>query len=75
MTIKILSKFYFIIFTDQWVYKKSGHWYRYLPRRNDISKEFDYDKQMAGPEHFPDKVFSLDVFVKKESCVSSGSQI
>lgn len=44
------------VIRNQWVYKKSGHWYRYLPRRNDISKEFDYDKQKAGPEHFPDRM-------------------
>ncbi|MCP9259478.1 Intermediate filament tail domain protein [Dirofilaria immitis] len=35
--------------------QKTGHWYRYLPRRNDVSKEFNYEKYMAGPEHFPEK--------------------
>uniref|UniRef100_A0A1I7VT22 Uncharacterized protein n=1 Tax=Loa loa TaxID=7209 RepID=A0A1I7VT22_LOALO len=46
------------VIRNQWVYKKTGHWYRYLPRRNDISKEFDYEKFMAGPEHFPEKMES-----------------
>ncbi|KAM3723519.1 39S ribosomal protein L30 [Dirofilaria immitis] len=44
------------VIRNQWVYKKTGHWYRYLPRRNDVSKEFNYEKYMAGPEHFPEKM-------------------
>ncbi|VDN06361.1 unnamed protein product [Thelazia callipaeda] len=46
------------VIRNQWVYKKGGHWYRYLPRRNDSPKEFDYEKNMAGPECFPEKMTS-----------------
>lgn len=46
------------VIRNQWVYKKDGHWYRYLPRRNDGPKEFDYQANMAGPEHFPEKMKS-----------------
>lgn len=41
---------------DKWVYKPHGRWYRYLPRRNDAAKEFDYESEGVVPESFPEKV-------------------
>lgn len=44
------------VIRNQWVWKKQGHNYRYLPRRNDGQKEFDFEASAAGPEHFPEKL-------------------
>ncbi|VDM38784.1 unnamed protein product [Toxocara canis] len=42
--------------SDRWVYKPHGRWYRYLPRRNEGVKEFNYESEDAGPDHFPEKM-------------------
>ncbi|VDN54934.1 unnamed protein product, partial [Dracunculus medinensis] len=38
-----------------WVYKKT-HSYKYLPRRQDGPKEFDYTSNQVDPENFPEKM-------------------
>jgi hypothetical protein len=35
-----------------WVYKKDNRWFRYLPRRNDGWKEYDFEKYKAMPSDF-----------------------
>lgn len=42
------------VIRPQWVYKKHNHWYRYLPRRHDGHKEFEYGPNNATPDLFPD---------------------
>ncbi|KAK6034872.1 hypothetical protein COOONC_27619 [Cooperia oncophora] len=32
------------VIRTRWVYRPHGRWHRYLPRRNDGIKEFDYEK-------------------------------
>lgn len=36
----------------RYVYKKYNRVFRYLPRRQDGYKEFDYEQHLAGPDHF-----------------------
>ncbi|MFH4980497.1 hypothetical protein AB6A40_007206 [Gnathostoma spinigerum] len=44
------------VIRNQWVYKPLGRWHRYLPRRHDGIKEYDFEANEAGPEHFPEKM-------------------
>lgn len=44
------------VIRNQWVYKRHNKVIRYLPRRNDGIKEYDFDAHAAGPENFPEKM-------------------
>lgn len=44
------------VIRKQWVWKKQGHSYKYLPRRNDGLKEYDFIANESGPENFPEKL-------------------
>ncbi|CAD6188509.1 unnamed protein product [Caenorhabditis auriculariae] len=40
------------VIRSRWVYRPEGKWHRYLPRRNDAVKEFDYVKRGASLQDF-----------------------
>lgn len=41
------------------MWKKQGHNYKYLPRRHDGIKKYDFVAENAGPDNFPERVGSL----------------
>ncbi|VDD93660.1 unnamed protein product [Enterobius vermicularis] len=43
-------------YLEQWVWKKQGHNYKYLPRRHDGIKKYDFVAENAGPDNFPERL-------------------
>ncbi|KAF1763188.1 hypothetical protein GCK72_011454 [Caenorhabditis remanei] len=44
------------VIRNRWVYRPDNKWTRYLPRRNDGIKEFDYEKGGATLRHYADEI-------------------
>ncbi|KJH48182.1 hypothetical protein DICVIV_05700 [Dictyocaulus viviparus] len=56
------------VIRSRWVYRPHGRWYRYLPRRNDSIKEFNYE--MSGSlsnfkEEFAKEIALKDTTISK----------
>ncbi|CAI2349151.1 unnamed protein product [Caenorhabditis sp. 36 PRJEB53466] len=44
------------VIRNRWVYRPDNKWTRYLPRRNDAVKEFDYEKNGASLKHYIEEI-------------------
>ncbi|KAI6204623.1 Integrator complex subunit 11 [Aphelenchoides besseyi] len=40
------------VIRNRWVFRKHNRWFRYLPRREDGSREYDFEKHSAMPDDF-----------------------
>uniref|UniRef100_A0A0R3PLE7 39S ribosomal protein L30, mitochondrial n=1 Tax=Angiostrongylus costaricensis TaxID=334426 RepID=A0A0R3PLE7_ANGCS len=57
-------------FFDRWVYRPHGRWYRYLPRRNDSVKEFNYEAGGSLSE-FKEEMASEPLQLHEEANISA----
>ncbi|CAP33847.1 Protein CBR-MRPL-30 [Caenorhabditis briggsae] len=44
------------VIRNRWVYRPDNKWTRYLPRRNDAVKEFDYERSGASLRHYTEEI-------------------
>uniref|UniRef100_A0A7E4US65 39S ribosomal protein L30, mitochondrial n=1 Tax=Panagrellus redivivus TaxID=6233 RepID=A0A7E4US65_PANRE len=42
------------VIRNKYVFRPHNRWHRYLPRRNDGVKQYDYEENLATPSTFPD---------------------